>query len=104
MVAELAGFSPEHRAVMRALMATGHYDETPDGFEWLWRDAEGCLVAAEAADVETAVAGAVAHLVDAGLHPDDCDEGELDCLEHDARTAVDAAQRLSVRARRSEVE
>lgn len=79
-------------------MATGHYDETVDGYEWLWRDAEGCLAAARAADFATAVEDAVAHLLDAGLHAEDCDQDEMACLERDARLAVEAA-----RAKRSAV-
>lgn len=31
--------SAEGRAAMAALTATGRYDETPDSFDWLWREA-----------------------------------------------------------------
>lgn len=36
---EVPDVSPEGRAAMRALTETGRYEETPNSYDWLWREA-----------------------------------------------------------------
>lgn len=79
---------PLHRRAMRALTATGHYEETPDSFEWQ---------ALEAADLAYIVSegfrdlpGEVyALLENTGLH-DTTQAHESECLWRDARAIAEA--------------
>ena len=72
------------RSAMRALMATGHYSEDPNAFEW---------ISAEAVDIaalpELSVPAVVALLDDTGLH-DMTDPAEAACLHRDAEAIVTA--------------
>jgi hypothetical protein len=73
---------PVHQRVMRALTATGHYDETPDSFEWQAYEASDIayFVHAGFPDLEGEV---YALLADTGLHdPSQPDEDR--CLRNDA--------------------
>lgn len=72
------------RSAMRALMATGHYSEDPNAFEW---------ISSEAADIaalpEISVPAVIALLDDTGLH-DVTDAAEAACLQRDAEAIVTA--------------
>ena len=79
---------PIHQRAMRALTATGHYDETPDSFEWQVREAAD--IAGAVRSCPSGLADAVyAILEDTGLH-DTSQPAEATCLRKDA-TAIASA-------------
>lgn len=73
--------SPEGRAAMKALVATGRYTETEDSFEWLWR---------EAADVARLVREhEMPHEARAHVHFLLVDTACYDLTQHADRNAID---------------
>lgn len=72
--------SPEGRAAMRALTETGRYEETPDSYDWLWREATN--VAALVRDYpDVTEAEARAHFLL-------CDTALYDLTQHEDRQAI----------------
>jgi hypothetical protein len=76
--------NPRVRVAMRALVESGHYPETPDAFEWLWRDAAYCVAEFDRTHLTMSV---ILALTDAGLH-DVEDAAEQRCLGCDADRVV----------------
>jgi hypothetical protein len=84
------GLSATVRLAMKALMSTGHYDETGDALEWLVR---------EATDVAAAITGRVGYagqvavvialLTDTAFH-DPTQPDQAACLRRDAEDVVTA--------------
>jgi hypothetical protein len=78
------------RRGMRALMATGHYEETEDAFEWLTLEAADVVDAIAANDSHAGqVAAVIAVLTGTGFHDVAC-PGEAACLRRDAESIVSA--------------
>lgn len=77
------------RRAMEALVATGHYDETPDAFEWLFREAQDLARVTATGSAVERVDAVVALLVDTAFH-DPTDEHEAQCLRADADVLVGA--------------
>lgn len=70
-------------------MATGHYDETPDAFEWLFREAQDLARVTATGSAAERVDAVVALLVDTAFH-DPTNDDEERCLRADADILVGA--------------
>jgi hypothetical protein len=81
---------PRVRVAMKALTDTGHYEETPDSFEWLAMEAADCVY--EVDELGNGLAGIFALLADTGLHDVAIGTEEL-CLWADAAHVWEALGR-----------
>lgn len=86
---------PRVRTAMRALMTTGHYEETEDAFEWLSGEAQDCVFYAIDGDFPDPVSEVYCTLANTGLH-DITDPAEAACLRRDAEAVVRALHNAAV--------
>lgn len=90
ILADIDFADPVHQKVMRALTATGHYEETPDSFEWQAMEASDIAYIVHAGFSD--LAGEVyAALENTGLH-DTTQAQESECLWRDARAIAEAVR------------
>lgn len=82
---------------MKALMGTGHYDETPDAFEWLSAEAQDCVFYAIDGGFSDPLGEVYRTLENTGLH-DTTDPLEAACLQRDAEAIVRALHNAEAQA------